>query len=225
MMKTDNLEELTEKYPLLRSVIDGDTTLEETLDGCEDEFYALIKRGARLIKLDRNLEKGIIKYESMMTEFIEIAHAMGYGKEDMESPDIRKHILMERNVRTAKVCDAGSMVAAFFAFTIVAIPISEFLGNKYFQLSGSEHHIDKIKEVFNYLKDQAKEIDGVIHQKYMTKYLIERPELFRETYAQMSENEQKRVKKKLESMVELGALDMSIMELEKFLKEADQKGE
>lgn len=216
--KKGPLEEIAEKYPLVRSVIDGDATLEETLLGYEEEFYTLSKRGARLIKVDKKLKDDIKNYESKLNEFIKMVEQVSYAELGMERPDISKHIIMEREIKKDKFYVAGA-VAAIFGY--ITFPLTFYLWEKHEKVWYAQKYIERVDDLFDYLRNRTHEADLTIRKTYITDYIKDRPELFKETYAQMKKNEQKKVRKKLEEMIELGVMDMSMTELEEFLKEID----
>lgn len=226
MDKQVNFEELAGKYPLLRKVIDGDTTLEETLKEYEDEFYALNSRGARLIKLPgKNLEDSIKTYEAKMDEFICIIEETWYAKMGMEMPDISRHAKGERGITLDKLYRGGFFVGMG---GVVTFPLGLAIGWKWVNNEGpvtdAERYIKGTRDTFTYLREQAAEIDQVIHRSYIAKYIKEKPELFKEIYGQMSKSEKKQVEKNLEILLDVGALDMSAIELERLLKEIKSKG-
>lgn len=212
-----NLEELAGKYPLLRSVIDGDTTLEETLCGYEKEFYELSRRGSRLIRLrDKNLEDDIRGYESRMNDLISIIEKIGFSRVSAWKPNIYDYIKQEGVVKKVGLYRAGAIL---LAFGYVTIPLTFELWDKYDRDGRrARDYIKLTKDRFGNLGEKAREADSTIRKRYITKYMKDRPELFRETYLSMSREEQRQVQNRLEEMIDLGAMDMSVRELEDFLR-------
>lgn len=208
MDKRITLEELAGKYPLLRKVIDGGTTLEETLDLYEKELYSDFnaERWWSHYFGEEESDSDFSNYDAKLEEFIRIIEEAGGRKLELSQPIAPGY--------TAIPCALGYA----YAMRRMACDSRGDYDSKEDCLQG-EKYIRRTMGFFIHLRTKAQEIDSTICQIYIVRYFLEKPEHFKKVYRKMGEGEKSEVQKKLVTLLELGALDMSVIELERFLRD------
>ncbi len=218
-------DKLAEEYPLFRDVWDGNTTLEETVQKYEVEFYRLSREATRLIRIrgKDKFRKELLDYNQRMSELVEVVKRADSFSE-IDKIDLDKYIDSKRVLQKEGILDISAVLLYCGLVTMPLGMIVDMVRTEYCnKTTHADSNISDTEAALRQLKREASKIDDLVHKTYITMYIRDKPELFIKTYQRMGIEERERVKRDVETQIDLGVLDISRMDWERFLKNTEKQ--
>lgn len=195
---------------ILKDVISGNTTLEEIVSDMIKEYWGLAQITSRTDFLGRerkisdNEGEIVERFNEKISDLNRLLSGFDY---QLKMPDLFTYGDMKRRFKEA--CSPSGMVYSY--------PDGCWVSD-YDNINRYGIWLNDVEKNAISIREKTKEIDETIKRVYAVDYFSSKPELFREIYQRMDWDYRRHVEGELKERLELGVLDISQLELERYLR-------